>query len=290
MKKLRELRYRFFSWRWFKKIEPSEEEIDVVIPIVKKDLHILPLCLEGVRKCVCHPIRHIYIVAKSSEEVKEFCITNDAIFVDETSVFGFAPHALNIRVGNGEGFDRSGWLFQQLLKLSGRIGTCNNYLCIDADHVLIRPHVFMSRQNKTVFYMSYEEHLPYYRNIQRLLPGTKLASLSYVDHKMLFNKPLLSQLHKALEANTAIEGSTWYEKIINSYDRMEFAGFSEFETYGNFVQDKILRPWLQKRLPYKRLANYETLRKKYQRRRWSLTFPNYMKENKQTTHQTKEIS
>ena len=41
---------------------------------------------------------------------------------------------------------------------------------------------------KTVFYMSYEEHQPYYDNIHRLMPNLPLASLSYVDHKMLFDK------------------------------------------------------------------------------------------------------
>ncbi|MBO7051794.1 MAG: hypothetical protein J6W24_03920, partial [Prevotella sp.] len=58
-----------------------------------------------------------------------------------------------------------------------------------------------------------------------------------------------------------------------------FADFSEFELYGNFVpkEEKVLRPWLQKLLRYKDLADYETLQRKWAKSRMSLTFPAYRK-------------
>lgn len=280
MSQLRKIRYRLFAWRPFRKLTPSEEPIDVVIPIISKDLHILPLCLEGVRHCVEHPIKQIYIVAPKQDDIISFCQQYDLCFVDEKSLFGLSPKdlKLKIRFADGREADRSGWLFQQLVKLSGKIGTCRHFLCIDADHVLIRPHVFLTAEGKTVFYMSYEQHQPYYDNIQRLIPGLPLASLSYVDHKMLFDKEQLRNLHKTLEQQHG--SSSWTDVIIDSYDRSYIAGFSEFELYGNFVKEKIHRPWLQKRLPYKRLADYPTLQRKWSRTRWSLTFPDYMRQNK----------
>ena len=278
MSQLRKIRYRLFAWCRHPRLVPAQEPIDVVIPIIAKDLHILPLCLEGVRSQVSHPIQNIYIVAPSQPEIIQFCRERQLEFVDEQTVFGFSPSSLQLQVTlpDGRVKDRSGWLFQQLVKLSGRIGTCRHYLCIDADHVLIRPHVFLTEAGQTVFYMSYEEHQPYYDNIRRLMPELKLAALSFVDHKMLFDKEQLQTLHTALEQRT---GQTWIEAIINSYDRRCEAGFSEFELYGNFVTEKVLRPWLQKRLPYTKLADYETLRRKYASSRWSLTFPDYMRQN-----------
>ena len=168
-----------FSWRHFPPLVPSQQKIDVVIPIVAKDLHILPLCLEGVRQQVSHHIKDIYIVAPAEQDIVKFCETNNLHFVDETSVLGFSPKELNIVITNPDGTtrNRSGWLFQQLIKLSGKVGTCQHYLCIDADHVLIRPHVFLTDDNKTVFYMSYEEHKPYYENIHKLMPGLQLDNL-----------------------------------------------------------------------------------------------------------------
>ncbi len=282
MSQLRKIRYRLFSWRHFPPLVASPQEIDVVIPIVSKDLHILPLCLEGVRQQVAHPIKDIYIVAPAQQDIIRFCEEHQLHFVEETSVLGFSPRDLNIVIQNPDGTtrDRSGWLFQQLIKLSGKVGTCQHYLCIDADHVLIRPHVFLTADGKTVFYMSYEEHTPYYENIHKLMPGLPLDVLSYVDHKMLFDKTKLQQLHQAL---TQTAGGTWIETILSSYDRTSFAGFSEFELYGNFVQEKERRPWLQKRLPYRAIADYATLQRKWSRSRWSLTFPEYMRQNHTTT-------
>lgn len=255
-------------------MEASGEAIDVVIPIIRKDLKILPLCLEGVRRCVAHPIAAIYIVAPAEEEIIQFCKANKLVFVDETSVFGFGPKDLKLEIHtpDGQTLNRSGWLFQQFLKLSGRVGSSRYYLCIDADHVLIRPHVFLTQHGETVFYMSYEEHLPYYENIHRLLPGLALDKLSYVDHKMLFDKVQLKSLHELLERS----GHPWTEAILQSYDRSCHAGFSEFELYGNFVKRKVQRPWHQKRLSYHRLRDYETLRKIWGKSRWSVTFPDYM--------------
>ena len=227
-----------------------------------------------------HPVRQIYIIAPHQEEIVSFCQQFSLAFVDEVSVFGMPPRdlGLTIRFADGQEVDRSGWLFQQLVKLSGKIGTCRYYLCIDADHVLLRPHVFLTTDSKTVFYMSYEQHQPYYDNIQRLIPGLPLASLSYVDHKMLFDKEELERLHTTLERGH--EGAVWTDVIVDSYDRRCLAGFSEFELYGNFISNKLHRPWLQKRLPYKRMASYETLVQRWSKSRWSLTFPDYMRQNK----------
>ena len=278
MSQLRKIRYRLFAWRRFPELEAAQESIDVVVPIIAKDLHILPLCLEGVRRQVQHPIRQIYIVAPSLPEIIQFCERHRLQFVDETAVLGFGPQDLNLQVYQADGTtrDRSGWLFQQLIKLSGKVGTCRYYLCIDADHVLIRPHTFLTAEGKTVFYMSYEEHQPYYDNIHRLMPDLPLDKLSFVDHKMLFDKELLSQLHTKLSEHS---GQSWIDTIVKSYDRRCHAGFSEFELYGNFVREKVQRPWLQKRLPYQKMADYETLCLRWSRSRWSLTFPDYMRQN-----------
>jgi len=74
----------------------------------------------------------------------------------------------------------------------------------------------------------------------------------------------------------------WQLAILRSLDRSEISGFSEFETYGNYALAKrspILRPWQQKRLKRKYIADYDTLCRKYaQPYRWTLTFPDYMKQ------------
>ena len=337
----RKLRYRIFSWTPHPELTPSTEPIDVIIPIVAKDLQTLPLCLQGVRRQVQNTIKDIYIVAPQNAEITDFCARNGLIYVDEASVFGYSPRQLGLKVlppnaakdADAKPLDRSGWLFQQFVKLSGAIGTCRHYLCIDADHILIHPHVFLADSGETVLYMSYENHQPYYDIIRRMLPNLPLAPLSFVAHKMLFDKELLQELQEELssvtpnsqcstcnehphgdvgvlardqkgltslnhqpspplgkleEVNSSLftlhsSLPSWQLAILHNLDRSEISGFSEFETYGNFAVARrlpILRPWQQKRLKRKYIADYDTLCRKYaQPYRWTLTFPDYMKQS-----------
>lgn len=164
-------------------VPDTTTEIDVVIPVIEKDLDILPLCLEGVKHCVPHPIRETYIVAPSSDRIEAFCQEHGTTFVEESSVLGYGPRSIDYSVN---GTNRAGWIFQQLLKLSGRIGTAPYFLVIDADHILVRRHTFLDNCGRTVFYMSKEFHPPYYRSIESLLGMPYGETLSYVDHKMLF--------------------------------------------------------------------------------------------------------
>lgn len=276
---LRKLRYILTCWVGRRDMpRPDTQPIDVVIPIISKDLDMLPLCLEGVRSCVSHPIAQVYIVAPDRPEIRDFCLAHDLVFVDEASVLGFAPRdiGLDFRFPDGRVVHRSGWFFQQLIKLSGAVGTCEHYLCIDADHILVSPHTFLTEDGRTVFYMSHEMHEPYYRNIRSFFPQLALADLSYVDHKMLFSKRQLQVLHRSLEAAT---GKPWVQAILDGYDRTQVSGFSEFELYGNFMPEaqKLLLPWRQKLLRRHQLADYSALRKAWGGRRLSLTFPEYRK-------------
>lgn len=276
MSQLRKIRYRIFSYLPHKLPKPSSEPIDVVIPVIEKDLRILPLCLEGIKKCVLNTIKDIYIVAPHCDNIIQFCKENNLLYVDEVSVLGCSPKDLNLITTDGN--NRSGWLFQQFIKLSGNIGTCRYYLTMDADHILLRPHVFLTEDCKTVFYMSYEEHKPYYDEIQRLLPGLQLHKLSYVAHKMLFDKKQLADMLQKISQNH--NGKDWRKVILDTIDRNTHAGFSEFETYGNYVKNKVCLPWLQKTLKYSKLAEYETLYDHYASSRWSVTFPEYYSNNK----------
>jgi len=268
--------YRQWERRQREEVAPSAVPIDVAIPIIGKDLDILPLCLEGVRRQVSHPIRDIYIIAPEEKAITDFCRTEQLTFVDERTILGFGPREIGLIAMRKDGstVDRSGWLFQQLVKLSGNIGTCSHYLTIDADHILLRPHAFLDGGGGTLMYMSDEYHGAYYDNIRRLTGHRYWSLLSYVGHKMLFSKAELAKLRNHIET---YNGKPWTEAIVDSYDRRETSGFSEFELYGDFLQKKKKLPWRQLRLSYRQLADYETLVATYATRYRSITFPSYLK-------------
>lgn len=261
------------------KIIPSKTPIDVAIMVLEKDLDILPLCIEGVKKHVKQVVDNIYVVCPSSELIKKFCCENNLNYIVESSILGYSPKDLEIVVtSDGEVMDRSGWLFQQLVKLSGKIGECQYTLFIDSDHILLNDHVFLTSKGKTVYYMSNEFHLPYYINMRRLLKKKVLIPpvLSFVSHKMLFDKEKLMALHDILEEKNNND-EKWDEAIINQYDKKEKSGFSEFELYGYlFGSDGIWLPWNELRLNYAKKMPYEFLQKEYKHLS-SVTFPSFLK-------------
>jgi Family of unknown function (DUF6492) len=185
-----------------------------------------------------------------------------------------------ITAGRHEGLNRSGWIYQQLVKLSGRAGTSRYYLATDADHILLQPHTFITNDNRSVFYQSAEYNIPYYRAIKKLLGFYPLTLFSYVSHKMLFDKEQLKELQLKIETNAAGKQS-WDRVIISNLSSDEVSDFSEFELYGNFVpaEKKILLPWKEKMLAIDKPVSYDELQRLYPGK-LSVTIPYYQRNKK----------
>ena len=248
--------------------------IDIVIPIIEKDLDILPFCLEGLQKNCNNVIDNIYLVAPAHQPIIDFANKNGLIFVDEKMVLGYSAKDINYidRYGN----NKNGWIFQQLLKLSGRIGTNRYYVTIDADHILMRPHTFVTNKGESVFYVSKEYYYPYYVTQKALTGHFPFQHLSYISHKMVFDKDQIQVLHNILERG---KEKSWDQVIIGTLKQMPMGSFSEFELYGHLYptshKKRIL--WHQKEL--RKGSNdldYEGLSARYFSY-LSITFPDYRK-------------
>ncbi|WP_410511346.1 DUF6492 family protein [Paenibacillus sp. BR2-3] len=208
---------------------PRKTAIDVLIPAIEKDLGTLPFVIDSLRRYVQHPISHIYIVSPNNSKIKSLCYRKGCTFIDETTVLPFTKKDIHY---SSPRWNRSGWLYQQLLKMNGdTLCRENFFLVIDADTVLIRPHRFRS-QGKSIFYCRNWSQPEYFRTYRKLL-GTKAPSpKSFVTHYMLFEKTKLAQLKRRIEAR---HGISWHAAIIRSIDKRKQFGFSEFETYANYV-------------------------------------------------------
>lgn len=272
----RNLCYLYHSLCRHPRLKPLDTDIDIVIPICEKDLAILPLCLEGVRRNVPHRLAGIYIVAPESEKIRTFCRESGLHFVHEEQVLGYSPKDRKVLIGESKR-DRSGWIYQQLLKLAGSVGKSPYFLVIDSDHILLRQHVFITDDKRLVLYQSNEYHRPYYDNIQRLMHWYPQSPLSFVAHKMIFDRKLLARLREEIEQ--ANPGMKWDEAIYHHLNLNDVSGFSEYELYGNYVPEerKVCLPWLQKQLGYSKLNDYDALEKKFCKRYRSITFPAYKK-------------
>lgn len=207
----------------------SRTQIDVLIPAIEKDLGTLPHVIDAIRKHVQHPIGQIMIVAPNRPRMIELCRRKQCRFVDENTVLPITKKNIHYR---SKKWERSGWLFQQLLKMNGdKLGNSDYFLAIDADTVLITPHVF-TEGDKTIFYCRNWSQPEYFKTYRKLLGKKPSSRSSFVTHYMLFNKSKLAQLKRTIEAK---HHQKWYSAIMNNMDKSKQFAFSEFETYGNYL-------------------------------------------------------
>ena len=131
------------------------------------------------------------------------------------------------------------------------------YLIWDSDTVPVRQINFFDGQGR--MFLDHRSMMVegYFRTLQKLLPEADIpAGLSFVTEHMLIKTQYMRELLSGIEENSSLPGKSFQEKIINAVDVKDLpaCGFSEYETYGNFLalrhpEDCTLRKWSSLRLP-----------------------------------------
>ncbi len=218
----------------------SDVPVSLVIPLHPKDLAVAEHALRHARHHVCHPIEECLILAPPDDRARRFADRHECRFVDENEALGVSLPEVEERLAR-HGFPRSGWIYQQLLKLG-----CDQHLktdhalILDADTLLLRPRVFFD--GATLFQDLSHERNHLYRKAHRMLMGTRIrCPFSFVCHHMFLEKRILQSLRQTIEDRTA---QSWWEAILALADpalwtetelrSLPFNFFSEYETYANF--------------------------------------------------------
>ena len=149
---------------------------------------------------------------------------------------------------------RDGWYEQQFLKMAySKICQKEYYLVWDIDTIPIRP-INMFEMNHPIFDMKTEHHIPYFDTIENLFPGIKYNNKSYISEHMLIKTKLMRKLLFDIEENYRLPGKLFWEKILMAIEieDINLSGFSEYETYGSYVDSKYPnyyyhRNWFSKR-------------------------------------------
>jgi len=252
----------------------SSIPLDVVIPAADKDLDVLPYAIAGLRRNLRHPIGQIFVVTPPSARAASICRRQHCTHVDERSVLKRPSGASNLVV---DGIDRSGWLYQQFLKWNAdRFVGGPRFLVLDADTVLVRPQV-MERNGRVVLSYADQFHLPYAAIYERLLKEPVALRTSFVSHHMLYETHLLQELRRRIEE---ANGCSWMEAVLRHLDRSQQSGFSEYETYGQYVfahypEAVAVEYWFNLALTRRNLAAVPWLGIKYGGRFKSVSFHHY---------------
>lgn len=213
----------------FRKDIYDETPLEIVIPISLKDIFLLNEVSLNALKFIKHPIKKIYVIGEANRQIIDVCEKLGLAFIDETLVLGYNKSRIDYVVDCN---DRSGWLFQQLLKLGAdKIVETENFLVLDADTIFVKPKVFFYK-GKLILDQSEERHEVYHKVYQKLLKRATSNLLSFVTHNMVFNKKHLCALKLEIER---IHSKPWDKAIIDCVDYDDASGFSEYELYGNFL-------------------------------------------------------
>ncbi|MBO5623808.1 MAG: hypothetical protein J5959_19510 [Butyrivibrio sp.] len=197
--------------------------------------------------------------------VRESAIADHALWIDENDIIPFDDvHACMARrlepILNGEKLPRgvTGWYYQQFLKMQYAYRCTDKYYMVwDGDTIPCRKiNMFSQETGQPYLDLKHEYHAEYFDTLGKLLPGFgKVIERSFISEHMLFNCEIMKKLIADIESNDSIEGTRFWEKIINAIepDKMQDSSFSEFETYGTYValrypNEYRLREWHSFRL------------------------------------------
>lgn len=199
------------------------------------------------------------------ELIRNSTIAEHARWVDENDIVKFddvyacMEKKLEPILG-GEKLPRGvvGWYYQQFLKMQYvSICTDDYYMVWDGDTVPCRRiSMFSQETGQPYLDLKHEYHPEYFDTLGKILPGFgKVIERSFISEHMLFKCDIMKSLIADIEKNEAIEGTRFWEKIINCIEpeKIYDSSFSEFETYGTYVALRFpsvykLREWHSFRL------------------------------------------
>lgn len=253
----------------------SEIPIDIIITAADKDYDVLIYAIDSIRKNVKHPIGNIMIISPKSELIIKLCEKEQCNFIDEDTVLPITKKDINYTVA---GENRSGWLFQQLLKWSGDKYAKNDYFLIaDADTIFCRSQVFAYKEKIILSVNDRLCHIPYFEAYKKLLGIEIKPLLNFTSHHLLFNRTVIFELKQKIEEHCKAE---WYKAIINSININEGSCISDYETYGQFVlsnypNEYILEHWFNLSLSRSMLWRIQKILKENYKKYKTISFHSY---------------
>lgn len=223
-------------------MEFDKKIYDVVLVISKKDISLLKNSIELIKSNL-DGNRYICIGCKELKDTVENVF--HCVFMDENTIYPqmTLSHIENIIQEKGGNPQRAGWYFQQFLKMAySYISKTKSYVVWDSDTIPLS-HIDYIRDNRYVFMGKKEFHKPYFDVINRIFKGEIYRwnqEISFIAENMIIDCAYMKEMINNINVNSEISGNKFYDIILDAIDEKEisWSGFSEFETYGNYMMVK----------------------------------------------------
>jgi hypothetical protein len=205
---------------------------DAIVPFHPKDRPTVEMCCSYLRNNM--GIRRIFLITSENPHIPDTTFINERELNDIISLDDIRRRweATGSRFSN-----RSGWIYQQLLKLGADQWISDlheDYLICDSDIMFLNNPYGAVEQGKFPYNKAYtgEYNTPYRNNYNRLMKEQTESGFSFINHNMVFNKECIRELKQFIEQKN---GMRWDLAIINALDFNSFSDFSEYDLYGNWM-------------------------------------------------------
>lgn len=223
----------------------TKQKFDIVIPIAKVDVHTFLRNVPYIEKFL--PVKRIVVIG--ADNVKPLVANIPNInFVNEDSLMdGLTLANVKETKNSLSGCAvRSGWYFQQFLKMAySEICDDEYYLIWDADTIPLKELSFISDEGKP--FMDFLPQYPksdesYFTTMKRLMPSLPLIKKdkkSYITEHMLINVSCMKALIKDISSAGIVQDGIFWQNILRAIpeNAINLSGFSEFETYATYVME-----------------------------------------------------
>ncbi len=211
--------------------------MDIIVPMTANNLPVFRLNVEWMKRNLCKG--RILVVGASG--LSDSCASLGVGFLDEDQVYeGLALRKvkdyLKRRIGDSK---RAGWYFQQFLKYAYAYACEEEYYIVwDADTVPLRPISHME-DGHPLFTKKEEMEPAYFATLGRLFGGSvgRYGDFSFICENMVFHAQTVKEMLGEILRQPGLQGKTFWERILSAVSDQDLpgSGFSEFETYGNYV-------------------------------------------------------
>lgn len=219
---------------------------NAIIMVTPPKIDILKISFPYLLKNLGNDLNKIILVANDSNRPiieKAFGNENRVEFLNEEAIMEGLTLAKikSIMYSICGKTSRAGWYYQQFLKMAySYICRDDFYLVFDSDTIPLHPIPYFGEDKKPSFITKIEYHKPYFDTIEVLFDG-KVSRVnekeSFIAENMMISKTIMQEMIERIMSNDHLTGMTFYERIMHAIDSsiIRATGFSEFETYGNYV-------------------------------------------------------
>lgn len=214
-------------------------QFDCIIPTSGRDCFLvrksIPLIIEYLKPQKIYIItRKAYFIYFSGYNKNKIVLIDENELIENINFSMIEKFLVNAKYSPKS----AGWYFQQFLKMGFALSSYADkyYLSWDADTFPIRPINFFSELEIPYFTMKEEYHEPYFITLKRILNLNKINERSFISENMLFETEIMKGMIFKID-ESGLQGDSWCEIIINSLPKDRNNSFSEFETYGTYVQN-----------------------------------------------------